>query len=89
MRLGTSLSKDGTKLRGTADTLEGRDAIPRDPDSLEGWAHGNLVNFSKASWKVLELGWGNPQQQHRLGVGEGRAILQGRTWGSWRMKNRT
>lgn len=42
-----SMSKDGTKLRGTADILQGRDAIPRDPDSLEEWTCQNLVKVGE------------------------------------------
>ncbi|KAK4816307.1 LOW QUALITY PROTEIN: hypothetical protein QYF61_014605 [Mycteria americana] len=40
---------DNTKLNGVVDSLEGRDAIQRDPDRLEGWAHVNLMKFKRPS----------------------------------------
>ncbi|GAB0189220.1 mitochondrial enolase superfamily member 1 [Grus japonensis] len=56
-----------TKLCGVVDTLEGRDAIQRDPDRLERWFRANHVKFNKAKCKVLHVGQGNPKHNDRLG----------------------
>ncbi|GAB0204723.1 mitochondrial enolase superfamily member 1 [Grus japonensis] len=64
-----TLSKfaDNTKLCGVVNTLEGRDAIQRDPDRLERWARANRMKFSKAKCKVLHVGWRNLKHNYSLG----------------------
>lgn len=58
-----TLSKfgDNTKLFGTVNTLEGRNAIQRDFDRLE-----KFMKFNKAKCKDLHLGQGDPKHTYKL-----------------------
>ncbi|KAJ7428126.1 hypothetical protein BTVI_01284 [Pitangus sulphuratus] len=53
---------DDTKLGVVVDSLEGREALRKDLDKLEGWEITNCMKFNKSKCHILHLGWGN----HRI-----------------------
>ncbi|GAB0204668.1 cAMP-dependent protein kinase inhibitor alpha [Grus japonensis] len=89
MDSGISKFANNTKLCGVVNTLEGRDAIQRDLDRLEGWARANRLKFNKAKCKVLHMGQCNPKHSYRLGEKWIESSPEEKNLGCWLMKSST
>ncbi|KAK4832091.1 hypothetical protein QYF61_020706 [Mycteria americana] len=72
-----------TKLEGMPDTPEGCVAIQGDLNSLEKWAHRNLMKFIKENCKVLHLGGITPATRTGWGQEGLKATSQKNPWDSW------
>ena len=58
---------DYTELGGAVDTLEGREALQRELESLGSWAIPNCMKLNKGKCRILPLGHGKPGCTDRLG----------------------
>ncbi|PKU38739.1 rna-directed dna polymerase from mobile element jockey-like [Limosa lapponica baueri] len=64
-----TLSKfaNDTKLFDAVNTVDGRDAIQKDPDWIESQACSNLMKFNQDKCRVLHVGQGNSKHKYSLG----------------------
>lgn len=74
-------------LNGTIDLLEWKDDVQKNLDWFEEWADVNLMKFSKANFKVLNLGQAILNIYTHWVNNWLRVTLGGRTWRYWEVKN--
>lgn len=55
-----------TKFADETKFWEGREALQKDLDELEGWMITKYAKFKKCKCQILHLGWGNPGYLYRL-----------------------